>query len=62
MAYFSLIRKTAPAPTKRKRPASTSILTSGAKWPGVVKRWRISPPNDAATICGRQMVPLNNPR
>ena len=61
-SFPSLITPTQAAPIIRNTPANTSIFTSGAMLPSVVNILRIKPPNDAATICGTQMVPLNKPR
>ena len=64
MRYFfpSLITPTQAAPMIKNTPASTSMFTSGAMLPSVVNIFKTRPPNDAATICGTQMVPLNKPR
>lgn len=59
---FSLIMPTHPAPIMRNIPANTSMLTSGATLPAVVNIFNIIPPNEAATICGMQMVPLKSPK
>ena len=40
----------------------TSMFTSGATLPGLVNIFSTIPPKEAATICGTQIVPLNNPR
>lgn len=56
---FSLIMPTQPAPIMRNIPANTSMLTSGATLPAVVNIFNIIPPNEAATICGMQMVAPN---
>ena len=59
---FSLIMPTQPAPIMRNIPANTNMLTSGATLPAVVNIFNIIPPNEAATICGMQMVPLKSPK
>ena len=45
------------APRNNNTPASTSIFT----WCPPTSD-NNTPPTDAAMICGRQIVPLNNPR
>ena len=60
--YLSLIILTQPAPIIRNTPANISMFTSGATLPGLVNIFSTIPPKEAATICGTQIVPLNNPR
>ena len=62
LAFPSLMTLTQAAPIIKNIPAKTSIFTSGAMFPSVVNIFNTRPPNDAATICGTQIVPLNKPR
>ena len=62
LAFPSFITPTQAAPIIKNTPANTSIFTSGAMLPSVVNIFNTRPPNEAATIYGTQMVPLNKPR
>ena len=53
---------TQQAPIIRKTPAKTNMLISGGTEPSDVNIFNMIPPNDAATICGIQIVPLNSPK
>ena len=56
-AEVSLIKRTDTAPNMSNPPASTSIFTCEPP-----TRLSKRPPTDAATIWGKQIVPLNKPR
>lgn len=56
-ADVSLIKRTDTAPNMSNPPASTSIFTCEPP-----TRLSNRPPIDAATIWGKQIVPLNKPK
>ena len=60
---LSFIVKTAAEPINRNTPATTIIIGwFDAPFSATGIRLRIAPPSIAATICGRQIVPLKRPR
>ena len=56
------MRGTHNAPTIKKIPARTSIITCEASPPSGVNKDKMGPPATAATICGKQIVQLNSPK
>lgn len=55
--FFVLMPNTQIAPTSSRKPAT--YIIDDWQLPTIL---RMTPPQRAAMICGRQMVPLNKPR